>query len=180
MIRLRKSLNLSTNALFPMSLMPIGLICLLWPGQSFMIIQAASADALMGTSGWALCLWIVCVFCYMVPHCVLRIHVNQNCISLCILKKQTDVYYAILISVTIPYFLFFLVIYSSIFFHFQEEIEFCQTHHLQKWLWWNFFTWLYISNVYIKYMNKLSVFLDCFHRFKSSPDVPFLSVPLIS
>ena len=66
----------------------------------------------------------------MVPHCVLRIHVNQHCISLCIFKKQTDVHYAILISVKITNFLFFLVIYSSIFFHFQEEIELCQTYFI--------------------------------------------------
>lgn len=40
-------------------------------------------------------------------------------------KKQTDVYYAILISVTIPYFLFFLVIYSSIFFFiFKKTLNF--------------------------------------------------------
>lgn len=46
--------------------------------------------------------------------------------------KQTDVDYAILISVTIANFLFFLENYSSIFFHFQEEIELCQTYHLQR------------------------------------------------
>lgn len=47
-------------------------------------------------------------------------------------KKQTDVYYAILISVTITNFLFFFGDLLIHFFHFQEEIEFCQTHHLQK------------------------------------------------
>lgn len=46
--------------------------------------------------------------------------------------KQTDVDYAILISVTIANFLFFLENYSSIFFHFQEEIELCQAYHLQR------------------------------------------------
>lgn len=65
-----------------MNLMPIGLIGLLWPGQSFMIIQAASADALMGTLGWALCLWIVCVFCHMV-HIVFYGFMSINTASHC-------------------------------------------------------------------------------------------------